>query len=156
MQARHQTDDATPPAKPQYPTGRLPEARKTLRVLAAEDTRVNQLVLRVLLEQAGVEPTIVDDGAAALAAWREGPWDLILMDVQMPVMDGVAATRAIRAEEISAGAPRTPILALTADATPYQLAEYVAAGMDSLVPKPIKVEELFTAIQTVLDARDAL
>src|SRR6201999_2153524 len=67
-----------------------------LRVLAAEDNAVNQLVLKTMLEQAGIVPTIVGDGPAAVEAWRGQAWDLVLMDVQMPVMDGIAATRAIR------------------------------------------------------------
>src|SRR6185437_2822961 len=69
---------------------------RPMRVLAAEDNAVNQLVLRTLLAQVGVEPTIVDNGRAALDAWTREPWDLILMDVQMPVMDGPTAARAIR------------------------------------------------------------
>jgi CheY-like chemotaxis protein len=67
------------------------------------------------------------------------------------VMDGPTATRAIRAEEAASGRARTPILALTANAMSHQIAEYVAAGMDGLIPKPIRVEELFAALQAVLD-----
>jgi PAS domain S-box-containing protein len=126
----------------------------SLRVLAAEDNSVNQLVLRTLLQQAGLDPVIVADGQAALAAWREQPWDVVLMDVQMPVMDGPTATRAIRAEEAATGRARTPILALTANAMSHQVEEYVAAGMDGLIPKPIRVEELFAALQAVLDEAD--
>jgi CheY-like chemotaxis protein len=124
----------------------------SLRVLAAEDNSVNQLVLRTLLQQVGLDPVIVADGRAAVAAWREQPWDVVLMDVQMPVMDGPSATRMIRAEEAATGRRRTPILALTANAMAHQLEEYVAAGMDGLIPKPIRVEELFGALQAVLDA----
>ena len=77
-----------------------------LRVLAAEDNRVNQLVLRTLLTQMGLEPVIVDNGAEAVAAWEESEWDLILMDVQMPVMDGLSATQAIRVREAETGRRR--------------------------------------------------
>jgi PAS domain S-box-containing protein len=127
----------------------------SLRVLAAEDNSVNQLVLRTLLQQVGLDPVIVPDGAAAVQAWREHPWDVILMDVQMPVMDGPTATRTIRAEEAASGRPRTPILALTANAMAHQVEDYMAAGMDGLVPKPIRVEELFDALQAVIDAAEA-
>jgi len=124
---------------------------RPLRVLAAEDNAVNRLVLKTLLEQAGVEPTLVDNGADAVAAWTDGDWDLILMDVQMPIMDGVQATRAIRAREREAQRQRTPIIALTANAMNHQLMEYNAAEMDDCVSKPIKAEALFFALQRALE-----
>jgi CheY-like chemotaxis protein len=110
------------------------------------------MVLRTLLQQIGLDPMIVGNGAEALAAWREHPWDVILMDVQMPVMDGPTATRRIRAEEAAAGRPRTPIVALTANAMAHQVDDYYAAGMDGLIAKPIRIEELFGALQAILDA----
>jgi signal transduction histidine kinase/ActR/RegA family two-component response regulator len=122
-----------------------------LRILAAEDNSVNQLVLKTLLSQAGIDPMEVADGAEALAAWREHDWDLILMDVQMPIMDGPTATRAIREAERTRGRPRTPIVALTANAMAHQIAEYRAAGMDGFVAKPIDIEQLFAAIEAALD-----
>jgi CheY-like chemotaxis protein len=75
------------------------------------------------------------------------------MDVQMPVMDGPTATRAIRAREAQAGRPRTPIIALTANAMSHQLADYLACGMDGHVTKPIDAQRLFEALQDALDAR---
>jgi PAS domain S-box-containing protein len=125
-----------------------------LRVLAAEDNAVNQLVLKTMLEQAGISPTIVGDGKAAVDAWASQGWDLVLMDVQMPVMDGIAATRAIRAHEASLGRPRTPILALTANAMTHHVAEYLAADMDGFVAKPIEVGQLFAAIERALDGAE--
>jgi len=121
-------------------------AGRPLRVLAAEDNAINQLVLRTLLAQADIEPVIVDDGQACLEAWTAEPWDLILMDVQMPVMDGLAATRAIRAAEAAQGRARTPIVALTANAMAHQVGEYRKAGMDGHVAKPIEAASLFAAI----------
>ena len=125
----------------------------SLRVLAAEDNQVNQLVLSTLLGQLGVEPSFVADGAQALEAWRREPWDLILMDAQMPVMDGVEATRLIRAEEAGSGRLRTPIIALTANALSHQVAEYVACGMDEVVAKPLEVSRLVEAMNTALAPR---
>jgi len=122
-----------------------------LRILAAEDNSVNQLVLKTLLMQVGIDPMVVADGSEALAAWREHDWDLILMDVQMPIMDGPTATRAIREAERTRGRARTPIVALTANAMAHQIAEYRAAGMDGFVAKPIDIEKLFTAIEAALD-----
>jgi PAS domain S-box-containing protein len=125
-----------------------------LRVLAAEDNDVNRLVLQTLLHQVGLTPTIVADGAQALAAWETEAWDIILMDIQMPVMDGPTACRLIRQQEAAAGRARTPIIALTANAMAHQVAEYRAAGMDGFVPKPIEIGILFAAMKEALEAAD--
>jgi len=121
-----------------------------LRVLAAEDNTVNQLVLKTLLHQIGVDPTVVDNGEEAVAAWEAEDWDLILMDVQMPRMDGPTATRRIRQLEAALGRPRTPIIALTANAMSHQVAEYAAVGMDGFVAKPIEIGRLFDAMREAL------
>jgi PAS domain S-box-containing protein len=121
-----------------------------LRILAAEDNEINQLVLKTLLSQAGLEPTIVADGAAAVESWRTSSFDVILMDIHMPVMDGLTATAAIRGAEGVSGLPRTPIIALTADAMSHQVAEYLAAGMDGHVAKPIDAQRLFAAIEAAV------
>ncbi len=139
--------EAPPPESPAEP-----QALGALRVLAAEDNAVNRLVLRTLLEQIGIEPEVVDDGVKAVAAWEGQSWDLILMDVQMPEMDGPSATRAIREREAATGRPRTPIIALTANAMSHQIAEYLAAGMDGHVSKPIEAARLFEAIAAVADS----
>jgi PAS domain S-box-containing protein len=125
-------------------------AGRPLRVLAAEDNPMNQLVLKTLLAQVGVEPVIVPDGRAAIAAWAGGAWDVVLMDVQMPVMDGPTATAEIRARERAEGRPRTPIVALTANAMDHQVAEYRAAGMDDFVAKPIEAGRLYEAISAAV------
>ena len=120
------------------------------RVLAAEDNAVNQQVLSVLLNQIGIEPVFVFNGEEAVAAWRDGAWDLILMDIQMPVMDGVTATRMIRAAEMAEGRSRTPIIALTADAMTDQVETYGDAGMDGLIAKPLSAANLFEVLNGVL------
>ena len=120
------------------------------RVLAAEDNSINQQVLSALLNQIGIEPVFVFNGEEAVAAWRDGDWDLILMDIQMPVMDGIAATRTIRAAELAAGRPRTPIIALTADAMTDQVEAYGDAGMDGLIAKPLSAANLFEVLNGVL------
>ena len=120
-----------------------------LRILAAEDNPMNQLVLRTLLDQVGLEARIVGNGEEALGAWEEGGWDVILMDVQMPVMDGPTATRRIRERERNAGGRRVPIIALTANAMSHHVEDYRRAGMDGLVAKPIKLPELFAVLQQV-------
>jgi signal transduction histidine kinase/CheY-like chemotaxis protein len=127
-----------------------------LRVLAAEDNPTNQLVLRALLSGLGVNPTIVNNGVEAVEAFGSGAWDLVLMDVQMPEMDGPTATRAIRAREAETGARRTPIVALTADAMSHQEAAFLAAGMDGRLTKPIDVAQLFDLVAGIGAARDEL
>ncbi|MET0271521.1 MAG: ATP-binding protein [Phenylobacterium sp.] len=126
-----------------------------LRVLAAEDNKVNQLVLKTLLHQLGVEPLVVDSGQAAIDAWATGAWDVILMDIQMPDMDGLAATAEIRAREKHAGRARTPIVALTANAMSHQVEQYLAAGMDAHVAKPIEAGALFRALVTAAQPQTA-
>ena len=121
-----------------------------LRVLVAEDNRVNQLVILALLQHIAVVPKIVDDGQAAVEAWEAGDWDLILMDMQMPRMDGLTAARIIRERERAAGRARTPIIALTANAMTDQVAAYLDAGMDGFVAKPIEVGQLFATIERAL------
>jgi PAS domain S-box-containing protein len=123
---------------------------ESLRVLAAEDNKVNQVVLRTLLNQVGVDPMIVEDGQAAVEAWELGDWDVILMDVQMPVMDGPTATRTIREREAESGRAFTPIIALTANVMAHQVRDYEAAGMNGCVAKPIEVSRLFAALETAL------
>jgi len=123
---------------------------RPLRVLAAEDNPTNQLVLRTVMATFGVELEITGDGAQAVEAWREGDYDVILMDIQMPEMDGVTATKTIRAEEVASGRRRIPIIALSANAMTHQVKEYLGAGMDMHVPKPIELGRLHAALQQVL------
>ncbi|WP_334162921.1 ATP-binding protein [Phenylobacterium sp.] len=131
-------------------------AALALRVLAAEDNTVNQLVLKTLLHQLGVEPVVVDSGEAALAAWEGAQWDVILMDIQMPDMDGLTATARIREREKAAGRARTPIVALTANAMSHQVEQYLAAGMDGHVAKPIEAMALFQALVDATEGRAAV
>jgi two-component system, sensor histidine kinase len=130
-----------------------PDAAPDLRILAAEDNPTNQLVLRSVLRQAGVEPVIVDDGAKALAAWRAGNWDAVLMDIHMPVMDGLTALKEIRRLEAEEGRPRTPVIALTANAMRHQIELLIEAGMDDHVGKPIDVAQLLGALDRAVSGR---
>ena len=120
-----------------------------LRILAAEDNSMNQIVLRTLLQQLGIEPVIVPDGRAAVEACAAQAFDLVLMDIQMPVLDGVAATREIRRHEAAVGRAPVPIIALTANVMSHQIYEYRAAGMDACVSKPIQFAELLETIDAL-------
>jgi CheY-like chemotaxis protein len=138
------------PAAEPAPEAAQQEDAGGLRILAAEDNPTNRLVLKTLLEQIDLSPVFAENGRQAVDAWRDGKWDIVLMDVQMPEMDGVAATREIRRLEAETGRGRTPIIALTANAMSHQVAEYRAAGMDALSPKPIQMAHLVATIQAAL------
>jgi len=125
---------------------------RPLRVLAAEDNTTNRLVLEAMVGILGFDMDIVGDGQAAVDAWRVGDYDVILMDIQMPVLDGIAATRRIREEERDSGRARTPIVAVSANAMNHQVADYLAAGMDRHVAKPIELARLHGAIVEALTA----
>ena len=122
-----------------------------LNILAAEDNPTNQLVLRTVMATFGLEVDIVPDGQQAVEAWQAGRYDLILMDIQMPVLDGISATRAIRAAEAKSGRRRTPIVALSANAMTHQVKEYLEAGMDMHVAKPIQLAKLQEALEAVMN-----
>ena len=139
---------AAMPAGPQAPAAAALAARIAIpRVLLAEDHPVNRRVVELILGDA-VELTSVENGALALEALATQEFDLVLMDVQMPVMDGLAATRALRAREAAtAGLRRTPVLALTANAAAEHVAASRAAGADEHLAKPVTAERLLDAIR---------
>jgi CheY-like chemotaxis protein/anti-sigma regulatory factor (Ser/Thr protein kinase) len=112
-----------------------------LSILVAEDNPVNQRLIRHLLEARGHHVAIAGDGETALDAWRGNPYDLILMDVQMPQVDGLEVTRRIRAEERSTSA-HIPIIALTAHAMKGDSDQCLEAGMDGYISKPIRTGDL--------------
>ena len=125
--------------------------RETLRILAAEDNPTNRMILSALLEPLGAQLTLVGDGRQAVEALEADRFDLVLMDIQMPVMGGVEAVWKIREAERARGATATPILAVTANVMPRQLDQYAEAGMDGVVAKPIDARTLFESIEAVLN-----
>ena len=124
------------------------QGRRALRVLLAEDNIVNQHLAVRLLNKRGIKSFVVGDGREAVAALESQRFDLVLMDVQMPEMDGFEATAAIRAREAQTGV-HLPIIAMTAHAMKGDRERCLAAGMDAYVAKPIRPEELFEAIDAV-------
>ena len=113
-------------------------------MLIADDNATNRLVAETLCGMFGCTSESVEDGAQAVAAAASGRFDLILMDIKMPHLDGVGATRKIRG--MAGSVAGIPILALTANADPWDAANYLAQGMDGVVEKPIKAERLLAAI----------
>ena len=122
-------------------------APRALRVLLAEDHPVNRQVVELILADAGVDLTCVENGAEAVDASATAEFDLVLMDVQMPVMDGLTAIRAIRARENAGGVRRTPIYTLTANAMAQDAAAALAAGADEHLTKPISAARLVAAVR---------
>jgi len=135
-------------AKPAEPAARLTSATP-LRILLAEDNVVNQRLAVRILEKRGHKVVVVDDGVKALAALERDRFDLVLMDVQMPSMDGVEATAAIRKRESAAG-DHIPIIAMTAHAMSGDRQHFLENGMDGYISKPVHQEELFEVIESVL------
>ncbi len=133
------------PAKTRHP-------RRGGLVLVVEDNPVNQLVVRAMLSRIGIACEIAADGEAGLAAFRSGRFDVVLMDCEMPVLDGFETTRAIRALERSRRARPTPIIALTANALQGDRKLAIAAGMDDYLAKPFKSDQLVDVIARWIDS----
>jgi two-component system, sensor histidine kinase and response regulator len=131
----------------------LREARNRSRILLAEDNAVNQLLAVRVLERRGYIVSVVGDGRQALAALAKEEFDLVLMDVQMPEMDGLETTAVIRERERSTH-QHVPIIAMTAHALRGDEERCLSAGMDAYISKPIRTNELFATIETVLGNRD--
>jgi signal transduction histidine kinase/DNA-binding response OmpR family regulator len=143
-----------PAEDPGQPAVRDPHRR--LRVLVAEDNPVNQALAARLLEREGYEVVVVDDGQAALDATARESFDLLLMDVQMPRMDGLEATRRIRKREGANAAGRLPIVAMTAHALKGDRERCLAAGMDGHLAKPVDSHALIAELTRVLQRRAEL
>lgn len=116
-----------------------------IRVLVAEDNLVNQVVARRMLEHFGLDPVIVPNGAEALERMRAEHWDVVLMDCHMPVMDGLQATRAVRAE-----GSEQYIVAMTAGTMPEDRRAAAQAGMNGFLPKPVQMDDLKQLLQELV------
>jgi two-component system sensor histidine kinase/response regulator len=127
----------------------LREAKGHSRILLVEDNAVNQRLAVRLIEKRGFLVTVASDGKAALAELKKESFELVLMDVEMPGMDGFQTTAAIRAKEKATGR-HVPIIAMTAHAIAGYREKCLAAGMDGYVSKPIRPAELFAAIERAL------
>ncbi|MDP2847771.1 MAG: ATP-binding protein [Humidesulfovibrio sp.] len=145
-----------PLALPQAPLSEQPAgsqrpgpgaASEPLRLLLVEDEEVSRISVQVLLTRMGHDVTSAQDGLAGVEAFRQGRYHCILMDIQMPIMNGVEATKTIRALEEQEGRPRVRIIALTAYALPGDREHFIASGMDDYVTKPVQPEALLMALR---------
>jgi CheY-like chemotaxis protein len=138
-------------SKTSWPEAAPPLAPRGLSVLVAEDNEINALLMRSLLTRSGHQAVIATNGEAALESWLAAksagtPYDLVLMDIQMPDLDGIEATKRIRANEAAGAGRRTPILALTANTLVEDRYACFEAGMDGFLVKPLDREKLAEAL----------
>jgi CheY-like chemotaxis protein len=120
------------------------------RVLLAEDHPTNQKVVQLILESVGVTPVIVENGSQALDRLKAEPFDVVLMDMQMPELDGLSATTLLRAHERATGGRRTPVIMLTANALDEHVRASLEAGADAHLSKPIRALSLIEAIMAAM------
>jgi CheY-like chemotaxis protein/HPt (histidine-containing phosphotransfer) domain-containing protein len=126
------------------------EAPRPLRVLLAEDNAVNQRVAIRMLEKAGHRVVVAEDGRRALEAWRREPFDVVLMDVQMPEMDGLEALAAMRGQERTSGSAPTPVVALTSYAMKGDRERLLGSGFDGYLAKPIRSHDLLQTLEDLM------
>jgi CheY-like chemotaxis protein len=127
-------------------------AKRALKVLVAEDNLINQRLVIGMLTTLGHTGVVVGDGDKALKCLAKLKFDVVLMDVMMPVLDGIGALAAIRAQEQTTGG-RLPVIMATAHVEPGDAAKFKRAGADGYVPKPIEIDALQAEIQRVLNVR---
>lgn len=141
----------------QAPTAPPPSPRTvathTCSILIADDNPDNRFLLEIYLKDSGHAITYANDGSEAIAAWEKSTFDLVLMDMQMPVLDGLEATRRIRAAEAAAGRNRTPIVALTANALSSDLEATARAGADAHLTKPFTKQALLDTVAACLNQK---
>jgi len=125
-----------------------------LRVLVAEDHEVNQRVMMMILDTIGAKVTLAENGALAVEAFKDADFDVILMDIQMPIMDGLVAMAKMRELEVASGASRTPIIAVTANAMAADREASMTAGADDHLSKPVRPAALIEALSKLLMAAD--
>jgi PAS domain S-box-containing protein len=128
----------------------LEESRKKLNILVAEDNLINQKLIHRVLEKKGFIVDIANNGRECVQKWGESTYDIILMDIQMPEMDGIESTMQIRKLEKEAGNSTIPIIALTAHAMKGDKERFLEAGMNNYISKPIKQAELMSAIEKLI------
>ena len=140
--------------QPKAETPVIPDRKARFAILAAEDISTNRLVLKTLLGPYCTDLTIVEDGAQAVQKWQSSRYDALILDIHMPVMDGVTAATRIREMEAQTGeAARTPIIALSANSMPEEVNGFLSHGMDAHIAKPFQIDELVGTIHALVSGR---
>ncbi len=142
------------PRQSDLPDAAVKDGRQGLRILVAEDNAVNRDVAAALLKSIGHRPEFAKNGLDAVAQFRKGGFDLVLMDISMPVMDGVEALREMRFLERELALERTPVVAVSAHAMRQQIDEYMACGFDAYLTKPLRLDQLETEIAQIARSRE--
>lgn len=140
---------AAPPAAPALALQKVSGQFDRLRLLIADDSPTNRLVIQEMLADTGAEVTSVGDGQQVVDVWQRQPFDMMLLDIAMPVMDGLSALKTIRAEEEARGLSHVPAIAVTAHAMSHQVAEYIMGGFDTHLSKPFRRRELLDTISAL-------
>ncbi len=138
------------PETKDFDEARILEILKTFRILLVEDNLINQKISKITLEKSGCRLEVANNGKDGVKKYKEKPYDLVLMDIQMPVMDGLEATRQIRAFEKNRNEQRAFIVALTANATENDRKKALAAGMDGFIAKPFDPKVLFKLLHELI------
>ncbi|MDP2214975.1 ATP-binding protein [Phenylobacterium sp.] len=144
-----------PPVRGETPLALGKGALQGQRLLIADDNLANRAVLQTLLEGEGAECGLAADGVEAVEAWETGAWDVILMDIHMPRLDGLAAARQIRSLERVQVRARTPVIAVTASVMADEIRRYTGAGIDAVAAKPVQFETLLHQIEQVTAEAEA-
>ncbi|MTJ04240.1 MAG: response regulator [Sediminimonas qiaohouensis] len=135
--------EMAPAENSEQATAQAPEQTfEDRRVLVADDNQTNRELMTAMLTRLGITPVVVNDGLEAVNAAQEQDFDLILMDISMPVMDGITALKEICASRDSANLPEVPIVAVTANAMPHQVTEYIVTGFATYLAKPFELADL--------------
>jgi CheY-like chemotaxis protein len=140
---------AAPATKAERPSGHSADVGQP-NILVVEDNVTNQFVFSHFLRKIGMPFDMAPNGAEALVAWESGDYDVVLMDIEMPVMDGIEATRELRRREVALDRPPTPIIALSADAMLENREKALQCGMDDFLTKPVELDRLRKTIWQVL------
>jgi CheY-like chemotaxis protein len=143
----HPTPAVTLTQRADGPAAAAGATRPAQRVLLVEDNPVNRMVAGEMLSMLDCEVVLAENGREALALLAQAPVDLILMDLQMPVMDGISATRALRAREVAQGLPRTRVIALSGNSAADYGDACTEAGMDGFLVKPVSLESLQSVLR---------
>lgn len=153
----HETQSAAPAAEPGNEAQTMTQTDLTgLRALVADDNPINLQIIDSFLRRLGLQTTLVENGRQAVEAWAPGRFDILCLDIAMPEMDGTTALQTIRNRARASGTQMTPAVAITANALPQQMSEYLAAGFDGCIAKPVRRTQIGEEFTRILHRSDCI